>query len=138
MRNKETQEQARAMQELMERGKQERTEFAHDSNAKDDPKCVATGKKWIKTDEERKWDVQYELDRPFIEVLRERIDKLPDDERTKLYEAIDRGNPSDEVLTLSMRIVLGIFKDAYEHSPEAFAEAMGWQKTIKPSNNGSK
>lgn len=94
-------------------------------------KCVATGKKWIKTDEERKWDVQYEFDRPFSEVLRERIDKLPDDERTKLYEAIDRGNPSDEVLTLSMRIVLGIFKDAYEHSPEAFAEAMGWDKTDK-------
>ena len=68
----------------------------------------------------------YMLDRPFGEVLRERIDKLPDDERTKLYEAIDSGEPSDEVLKLSTRIMLGMFKEAYDLNPEAFMEAMGW------------
>lgn len=71
------------------------------------------------------------LDRPFGEVLRERIDMLPDDKRTKLYEAIDSGEPSDEVLTLSMRVFLGMFKDAYDLNPEAFTEAMGWDKTDK-------
>ncbi len=69
------------------------------------------------------------LDRPFGEVLRERVDALPDAERTKLYEAIDSGEPSDETLKLSVRIIFGIFKDAYKHSPEAFAEAMGWRES---------
>ena len=67
----------------------------------------------------------YMLDRPFSEVLRERINALPDDERTKLYEAIDSGEPSDEVLKLSTRIMLGMFKEAYDLNPEAFMEAMG-------------
>ncbi|MBO7263886.1 MAG: hypothetical protein J6U93_05130 [Alistipes sp.] len=71
-------------------------------------------------------DVPSLLDRPFGEVLRERVDALPDAERTKLYEAIDSGEPSDEVLNLPVRIIFGIFKDAYKHSPEVFAEAMGW------------
>lgn len=81
--------------------------------------------------DQQEGNAPYMLDRPFGEVLRERIGKLPDDERTKLYEAIDSGNPSDEVLQLSMRIMLGMFKDAYDLNPEAFAEAMGWEETNK-------
>lgn len=76
-------------------------------------------------------DAPYLLDRPFGDVLRQRINELPEDERTKLYEAIDSGEPSDEVLKLSTRIMLNMFKDAYDLDPEAFAEAMGWDEAYK-------
>lgn len=76
------------------------------------------------------------LDRPFGDVLRERIDQLPDEERAKLYEAIDSGEPSDEALRLSMRIILDMFKEAYELDPEAFMEFI--EQPTKPCSNGSK
>lgn len=76
------------------------------------------------------------LDRPFGDVLKERIDQLPDEERAKLYEAIDSEEPSNEALRLSMRIILDMFKEAYELDPEAFMEFI--EQPTKPSSNGSK
>lgn len=76
------------------------------------------------------------LDRPFEDVLSERITELPKEERIKLYMAIDSGEPSDEALRLSMRIILDMFKEAYERDPEAFMEFI--EQPTKPSNNDSK
>lgn len=76
------------------------------------------------------------LDRPFGDVLRERIDQLPDEERAKLYEAIDSEEPSNEALRLSTRIILDMFKEAYELDPEAFMEFI--EQPTKPRSNGSK
>lgn len=76
------------------------------------------------------------LDRPFGDVLRERIDQLPDEERAKLYEAIDSEEPSNEALRLSMRIILDMFKEAYELDPEAFMQFI--EQPTKPRSNGSK
>lgn len=76
------------------------------------------------------------LDRPFGDVLSERITELPQEERVKLYMAIDSGEPSDEVLRLSMRIILDMFKEAYELDPDAFMEFI--EQPTKPSSNGSK
>lgn len=76
------------------------------------------------------------LDRPFGDVLRERIDQLPDEERAKLYEAIDGEEPSNEALRLSMRIILDMFKEAYELDPEAFMQFI--EQPTKPRSNGSK
>lgn len=76
------------------------------------------------------------LDRPFGDVLGERITELPQEERVKLYMAIDSGEPSDEVLRLSMRIILDMFKEAYELDPDAFMEFI--EQPTKPSSNGSK
>ena len=76
------------------------------------------------------------LDRPFGDVLSERINQLPDEERATLYEAIDSEEPSDEALRLSKRIILDIFKEAYERDPEAFMEFI--EQPTKPSSNGSK
>lgn len=76
------------------------------------------------------------LDRPFGDVLRERIEQLPDEERAKLYEAIDSEEPSNEALRLSMRIILDMFKEAYELDPEAFMEFI--EQPTKPRSNGSK
>lgn len=76
------------------------------------------------------------LDRPFGDVLRERIDQLPDEERAKIYEAIDSEEPSNEALRLSMRVFLDVFKEAYKLDPEAFMEFI--EQPIKPSSNGSK
>ena len=76
------------------------------------------------------------LDRPSGDVLRERIDQLPDEERAKLYEAIDSEEPSNEALRLSMRIILDMFKEAYKLDPEAFMEFI--EQPTKPRSNGSK
>lgn len=76
------------------------------------------------------------LDMPFGDMLRERINQLPDEERAKLYEAIDSEDPSNEALRLSMRIILDMFKEAYELDPEAFMEFI--EQPTKPSSNGSK
>lgn len=76
------------------------------------------------------------LDRPFGDVLRERIAQLPDEERAKLYEAIDSEEPGNEALRLSMRIILDMFKEAYELDPEAFMEFI--EQPTKPRSNGSK
>lgn len=76
------------------------------------------------------------LDRPFGDVLRERIDQLPDEERAKLYEAIDSEEPSNEALRLSMRIILDMSKEAYELDPEAFMQFI--EQPTKPRSNGSK
>lgn len=76
------------------------------------------------------------LDRPFGDVLSERITELPKEERVKLYMAIDSEEPSNEALRLSMRIILDMFKEAYELDPEAFMEFI--EQPTKPSSNGSK
>lgn len=76
------------------------------------------------------------LDRPFGDVLRERIDRLPAEDRAKLYEAIDSEEPSDEALRLSMQIILDMFKEAYELDPEAFMEFI--KQPTNPRSNGSK
>lgn len=76
------------------------------------------------------------LDRPFGDVLRERIAQLPYEERAKLYEAIDSEEPSNEALRLSMRIILDMFKEAYELDPETFMEFI--EQPTKPRSNGSK
>ena len=76
------------------------------------------------------------LDRPFEDVLKERIDQLPDEERAKLYEAVDSEEPSNEALRLSMRIILNMFKEAYELDPEVFMEFI--EQPTNPRINGSK